>query len=130
MGAASTLSLAITDPAKIAASAGPPPGNPGDNANALLALQNQNIINGQTPLNSYAGLVYKIGNDVCSAVSNQQAGGLVLQQLQNLQGGVSGVDINEEAANLVRYQNAYTAAAQVSSVVDSLLLTTINMVTP
>jgi len=132
VGAAATLALATTDPTKIAASAGPPPGSAGDNtnANALLALQNQNIINGQTPLNSYAGLVYKIGNDVSSALSNQQAGGLVLQQLQNLQGGVSGVDINEESANLVRYQNAYTAAAQVSAVVDSLLLTTLNMVTP
>jgi flagellar hook-associated protein 1 len=132
VGAAASLTVTLTDPSKIAASAGPAPGSAGDNtnANALLALQNQSIIAGQTPLNYYSGLVFKIGNNVSSAENNQQSGGQVLQQLQNLQGGVSGVDINEEAANLVRYQNAYTASAQVSSVIDSLLLTTINMVTP
>jgi len=129
-GAAATLSLATTDPTKIAASAGPAPGNAGDNtnANALLALQNQTIINGQTPLTYYSGLVFKIGNDLSNAQTSQQSGGLVLQQVQNLQGGVSGVDINEESANLIRYQNAYQASAQVSSIINTLLQDTINMV--
>lgn len=129
-GAAAALSVAITDPTKIAASGGPAPGSAGDNtnANALLALQNQNIVNGQTPLNYYSGLVFKIGNHVSNAQTQQQSGNLILQQIQNLQGGVSGVDINEEAANLVRFQNAYQASAQVSSIIDSLLQTTINMV--
>ena len=126
VGAASALAVAITDPTKIAASAD---GTPGDNtnANALLALQNQAIINGQTPLNYYSGLVFKIGSDVSNAQTEQQSSSLILQQVQNLQGGVSGVDINEEAANLIRYQNAYTASAQVSSAINTLLSTTINM---
>ena len=130
VGAASSLSVAITDPTKIAASGGPAPGSPGDNtnANALLALQNQAIVNGQTPLNAYSSLVFKIGNDVSTALTSQQAGSLLLQQVQNLQGGVSGVDINEEAANLVRFQQAYQASAQVSSVINTLLQTTINLV--
>jgi flagellar hook-associated protein 1 len=130
VGAAASLALATTDPTKIAASAGPAPGSAGDNtnANALLALQNQSIVAGQTPLNYYSGLVFKIGNDVSTAQSNQQSGSLVLQQLQNLQQGVSGVDINEESANLIRFQNAYQASAQVSSIIDQLLQTTINLV--
>ena len=41
---------------------------------------------------------------------------------------IPGVDINEEAANLVQFQNAYQASAQVSSVIDTLMQTTINMV--
>lgn len=129
VGAAAALSVAITDPTKIAASGD---GTPGDNsnANALLDLRNQSIVSGQTPLNFYSGLVFQIGNDVASAQTNEQAGSQVLQQLQNLQGGVSGVDINEEAANLVRYQNAYQASAQVVSIINSLLDTTINMVGP
>jgi flagellar hook-associated protein 1 FlgK len=45
-----------------------------------------------------------------------------------LQGGVSGVDVNEEAANLIRFQNAYQASAQISSIINNLLATTINMV--
>jgi len=129
VGAASSLTVAITDPSKIAASAD---GSAGDNANAnaLLALQNQPIAGGQTPLNFYSGVVFKIGNDVSAAQTNQQAGSLVLQQIQDLQGGVSGVDINEEASNLIRFQNAYQASAQVASVINSLLQTTINMVGP
>jgi flagellar hook-associated protein 1 len=125
-GAAANLSVAITDGSKIAASGN---GSAGDNsnANALLAIQNSSIVNGQTPLNAYSSLVFQIGNDVSTAQSNQTAGNLVLQQLTNLQGGVSGVDINEESANLVRFQNAYQASAEVSSVINSLLETTINM---
>jgi flagellar hook-associated protein 1 FlgK len=127
VGAASALAVAITNPAKIAASKD---GTAGDNANAnaLLALQNQAIVGAQTPLNYYSGLVFKIGNDVSNAQTQQQSGSLILQQIQNLQGGVSGVSINEEAANLIRFQNAYQASAQVSSVINSLLQTTINLV--
>jgi flagellar hook-associated protein 1 FlgK len=130
VGAAANLTVAITDPTKIAASGGPAPGSPGDNinANAILALQNQTIAGGQTPLNFYSNLVFKVGNDLSNAQTSQQSGSLVLQQIQNLQGGVSGVDINEEAANLVRFQNAYTASAHVASVINSLLQTTIDLV--
>ncbi|MGB2592273.1 MAG: flagellar hook-associated protein FlgK [Candidatus Acidiferrum sp.] len=129
-GAAGSMSVVMTDPSLIAASGGPAPGNAGDNtnANALLAIQNQDIINGQTPLNAYSNLVFKIGNDVSSAQSNEQSGSLVLQQLQNLQAGVSGVDVNEESANLIRFQSAYQASAQVSGIIDELMQTTIDMV--
>jgi flagellar hook-associated protein 1 FlgK len=129
-GAARSLAVSITNPSLIAASGGPAPGSPGDNtnANALLNVQNQAISNGQTPLNAYSGIVFQIGNAVSSAQSNQQAGGLVLKQLQNLQAGVSGVDINEEAANLVRFQAAYTASAHIASIIDTLMQATINMV--
>jgi flagellar hook-associated protein 1 FlgK len=128
-GASASLAVAISDPTKIAAGQD---GSPGDNANAnaLLALQNQNIVGGATPLNYYSNLVYKIGNDVSAAQANEDSGSAVLQQLQNLQGGVSGVDINEEAANLIKYQTAYQASAQVSAVIDSLLQTTITEFTP
>lgn len=130
VGAAQSLAVAITSGSQIAASGGPAPGSPGDNtnANALLNIQNQVIVNGQTPLDAYSGLVFKIGNDVSTAQSSEQSGGLVLQQLQNLQQGVSGVDLNEEAANLVRFQTAYSASARISGVIDQLIQTTINMV--
>jgi flagellar hook-associated protein 1 FlgK len=129
-GAAANLNVATTDPTLIAASGTPGQYNAGDNsnANALLALQNQNIVAGQTPLSYYSDLVFKIGNDVSTAQTTEQAGSQTLLQLQNLQGGVSGVDINEEAANLVRFQTAYQASAQVAAVINTLLQSTINMV--
>jgi len=126
-GAASQISVAITDPSLVAASADGTPGN-NANANALLGLQNQAIASGQTPLNFYGNLVFKIGNDVGTAQAGQSAGSQVLSQLQNLQGGVSNVDLNEESANLIRFQNAYQASARVVSVINSLLDATINMV--
>lgn len=126
-GAASQIAVAINNPALVAASSD---GTPGDNtnANAILALQSQSIISGQPPLNFYGNLIFKIGNDISTAQSSQDAGGQVLNQLQNLQGGVSNVDLNEESSNLIRFQNAYNASARVVSVINSLLETTINMV--
>jgi flagellar hook-associated protein 1 len=131
-GAAASLGVAISDPTLIAASGTAGAGNSGDNtnANALVALQNSNIVNGQTPLGYYSGLVFNIGNAVSVAQTNAQSTGQVLQQLQNLQGGVSGVDINEEAANLIRFQNAYQASAQVSSIINTLFQSTIDIVVP
>ncbi len=126
-GAASQIGVVITNPALVAASSDGTPGS-NSNANAILALQNQPLVSGQTPLDFYGNLVFKIGNDISSAQTSQQAGGQVLNQLQNLQGGVSNVDLNEESANLIRFQNAYNASARVVTVINSLLDTTINMV--
>ena len=127
VGAAESLAVATTDPSKIAASSD---GTAGDNtnANALLALQNQTIVAGQTPLNYYSGLIFKVGSDVSNALTEQQSNATILQQVQSLQGGVSGVDVNEEAANLIRFQTAYTASAQLSTVINTLLQTTIDIV--
>ncbi|HKN59931.1 MAG TPA: flagellar hook-associated protein FlgK [Candidatus Acidoferrales bacterium] len=126
-GAAATMSVALTDPSQIAASLD---GSAGDNANvsAMLALQNQGIVNGQTPINAYSNLVFQVGNDVASAQSEEQGVTATVQQLQNQIGSISGVSINEEAANLVQYQQAYQAAAQVASVISNLTSTAINMV--
>jgi flagellar hook-associated protein 1 FlgK len=125
-GAALNLTVAISDPNKIAASGN---GTPGDNANAtaLASLQNQNIINGQTPTDYYSNLVFQVGNDTANATSALSAENLLIQQLQDQQGAVSGVSLNEEATNLVQYQTAYNAAARVASVVATLFQTAISM---
>ena len=125
-GAAAQMSVAITDPAKIAASLD---GSSGDNANltAMLALQNQSIVQGQTPLNAYSTLVFNVGNQVSSAQAQAQGAQAMAQQIQNQIGSVSGVSINEEAANLIQYQQAYEAAAQVAAVINNLTSTAINL---
>jgi len=125
-GTAATIALAVTDPSKIAASAS---GAAGDNSNinAMLALQNQSIAGGQPPLLAYSNLVFQIGNDVSTAQSESTSAQAMVQQLQNQIGSVSGVSINEESVNLVQYERAYQAAAQVSAVIDSLTATAINL---
>jgi flagellar hook-associated protein 1 FlgK len=125
-GAASSIAVAITDPNLVAASSDGSVGSSG-NVQALANLQNQNIVDGQTPANYYGGLIYKIGNDVSQANSEQTSVGLVQQQLADQQGAISGVSLNEEATNLILYQSAFQAAANVVTVVDDLLSTVIDM---
>lgn len=124
---AATISVAITDPAKIAASSDATSGN-NDNALALADLQNQAISSGQSVMEMYTGVVSTLGNEVSTATSEQSAGQLVLTQIQNQRSSYSGVSLDEESVNLSRFQQAYQAAAQVLSVINQLTSTTIDMV--
>jgi flagellar hook-associated protein 1 FlgK len=128
-GAAAVMTVAITNPDQIAASSD---GTAGDNGNAtaLANLQNKPIVSGQTAGDYYSNLIDQVGNSVSNATSEQEAVGLVLQQLTNQQASISGVSLDEEATNLVMYQRAYEAAARVISTVDELTSVTINMFTP
>jgi len=127
-GAASSISVAITDPNLVAASSDGSVGSSG-NAQALANLQNQPLVNGQTPANYYSGVIFQIGNDVSQAQSQQTAVGLVQQQLQDQRGAVSGVSLDQEAVNLIRYQGAYQASANVINVINQLLTATLSMTT-
>jgi flagellar hook-associated protein 1 FlgK len=128
-GAATTMAVALTNPNQVAASSD---GTQGDNGNAtaLADLQNATIVSGQTVGDYYSNLVDQVGNDVSNATSEQTAVGLVLQQLTNQQSSISGVSLDEEATNLISYQQAYEAAARVISTVDELNEASINMFTP
>jgi len=128
VGAAASLSVAITDPSLIAASSDGSTGSNG-NAEALYALGSHTIINGQTPSDYYSGVVFNVGNDVSNASAEQTASGLVLQQLNDQRSSISGVSLDEEAANMVQYQSAYAAAAQVVTTINDMLYTVVNMAT-
>ena len=126
IGAASTLSLALTDPALIAASSDGSTGSNG-NAETLYALRNQAVISGQSPTDYYSNLIFNVGNAAANANASQSASSLVLQQLKDQRSAVSGVSLDEEAANMMRYQQAYAASAQVISSINSMMQTVINM---
>jgi len=125
-GAAASLSVALTDPELIAASSDATAGNNG-NIEAMYALRNQTIISGQTPTDYYSTIVFNVGNAAANANAQQSASSLVLQQLKDQRASVSGVSLDEEAANLMRFQQAYAASAQVISTINSMLQTVINM---
>lgn len=126
VGAASSLSVALTDPALIAASSDGSAGSNG-NAEALYALRNQAVINGQSPGDYYSNIIFNVGNAAANATASQSASSLVLQQLNDQRSSVSGVSLDEEAANMMRYQQAYAASAQVISSINSMMQTVINM---
>jgi flagellar hook-associated protein 1 len=125
-GAAATLTLAISDSALIAASADGTPGSNG-NAEAMYALRKQALIAGQSAAEYYSTIVFNIGNSVANSTAQQEASSLVLQQLNNQRSAVSGVSLDEEAANLMRFQQAYAASAKVIAAISSLMEVVINM---
>jgi len=127
-GAAANLAVQITDPALIAASSD---GSAGSNGNVavLSAVQNQAVAGGQTPTDYYSSIVFSVGNDVSNGSAELTSSQLVLNQLQDQRGSISGVNLNEEAANMVQYQRAYDAAANVVTTINDMLFTVINMST-
>ncbi len=128
VGAAATLSVAITDPALIAASSDGTAGSNG-NAEKMYALSSQGIISGQTPTDYYSGIVFNVGSATANALAEQTASTQVLQQLNDQRAAVSGVSLNEEAANLVQYQDAYQASAQVITAIDNMMNAVVQMST-
>jgi flagellar hook-associated protein 1 len=127
-GAAANLSVAITDPSLIAASSDGTAGSNG-NAEAMYALSTQTGIDGQTPTDYYSSVVFNVGNDVSNATAEQAASTQVLQQLNDQRGSVSGVSLDEEAANMMQYQNAYAASAQVVTTINDMMYDVIQMTT-
>jgi flagellar hook-associated protein 1 len=125
-GAASNLSVAITDPALLAASSDGSAGSNG-NVEAMYALRHQAIVAGQSASEYYSRIVFNVGNAVANTNAQHSASQLVLQQLNNQRSSVSGVSLDEEAANLIRYQQAYAASAKVVSTISSMMETVIAM---
>ncbi len=100
------------------------------NAQVMMGLQNVNNINNSTMsiTTLYGSMVQGIGTQSVQASNSQQAATALLQNTTKLVSQVSGVNLNEEAANLVQYQQAYTASAQVINTARTLfnsLLTSI-----
>jgi flagellar hook-associated protein 1 FlgK len=52
----------------------------------------------------------------------------MVHQLENYRESISGVSIDEEMVNLVRYQNAYQAAAKLITTADEMMQTVLNMI--
>ena len=104
----------------------------GDNRNAqkLAAVLGSKVLrNGTqslaTVVAAYVGTVGLQTNQAQSGASAQQT---VLSNAQTAQQSVAGVNLDEEAANLVRFQQAYAAAAQVIKVADSLFQSLMNAI--
>ena len=101
----------------------------GDNSNALqlAGLKTQQIINGtQTLQNFYGGMVAQVGVSSRQADANLQVEASLLQQAEQYRENVSGVNLDEEAANMLRYQQAYQASAQIIKIANDVFTTLIN----
>lgn len=107
-------------------------GAAGDNTNALkLAdLRNQNLLDNGTATYQadYGQLVANVGAQTHQADVSRNAQQTMLNQITDQQQSVSGVNLDEEAANMQRYQQAYQAAAQMIATAGTLFQTLLQAV--
>ncbi len=126
-GVAASLTLAISNTNDIAAAASA--NSHGDNSNILrmIALQTDKTLGGGTDSyqSAYAKLVNQIGSTTRQLEATSTSAATIQKQAERAMQDVSGVNLDEEAANLIKYQQAYQAAAKVlqlaKQMFDSLL---------
>jgi flagellar hook-associated protein 1 FlgK len=137
-GVAATLAVnaaIVADPRRVAAaavSAGSPPAAPapGDAtvAGLIADLRNGRILGGgtQTVSDFYAAIVGTVGSDSRQAQEMAVNEGLVVDSLKQRRESTSGVSLDEEATDMIRFQHAYQAATRVITSMDEMLDTLIN----
>jgi flagellar hook-associated protein 1 len=103
-------------------SAGAAGGAASDNSVALAIR----ALRGGTVDTTYSGLVRQIGSDVQTATSANTTAASVLTSITAQRQSVSGVSMDEEMANMIRFQRGYQAAARALTTMDDLLNTLIN----
>lgn len=94
----------------------------GDNRNALAlaALQTSAALGGVTLQQAYGGLTSTIGNKSREMQVAADAQTNLVSQVQAARESVSGVNLDEEAADLIRFQQAYQAAGKMLGIASTL----------
>jgi len=104
----------------------------GDNRNALLmaGMQTDRLMNGGASSfnDAYGEMIAGVGNMARGARISSEVQQQVLEQSKAERSSVAGVNLDEEAADLVRFQQAYQAAARIISVADEIFQTLIGAV--
>lgn len=117
----------LNDVLKIAASADGTSGN-GEIALKISELSTLQVLNGKTFSDIYSELLNQIANDKKSADLNFHAGELVLANLDQQKLTYAGVSLDEEMANIIKFQRSYDASARLIKVADEMLKTLIELV--
>lgn len=106
-------------------------GGVADNRNALLlaGLQTQNTLAGGTTTyqGAYSQLVSFVGNKTREVEVTAKAQASLVSQTRQAQQSMSGVNLDEEAANLLRYQQAYQAAGKMMQIAATLFDTLLSL---
>jgi len=99
----------------------------GDNRNALViaGLQSQKLLKSgkQTFQDNYAALGSEIGSVSKNAKTSMEASEALLEQSTTRVLATAGVSLDEEAANLIKFQQSYSASARVITVAGELFST-------
>ena len=90
------------------------------NAIALLALRDAALVDGHTATDAYALAMSDVGVRVQSGRTAADLSGAVSAQANAALGAVTGVNLDEEAARLIQFQQSYQAAAKMLQVAQTL----------
>jgi flagellar hook-associated protein 1 len=117
----------MKDPNRIAAAgAGQATGN-NSNAIAMANLANQNIVDGQSPINFYSGFVTTLGSTVSQVQTENAAENASVTQLQTQNNALSSVNLNDKAASMMMIERSYQAGAKVFAMLNTLMGSAINL---
>jgi len=102
----------------------------GNNALTIARLSEEKVLSGNsaTTEDYYAGLMGNLGVKSAEARSMTANQELLVEQIEVQQSSYSGVSLDEEMTNLIKYQHAYEAAARLVRSVDEMMQTVIEMV--
>lgn len=95
------------------------------NASAMLGLRDVALFDGGPLTDGYAGLISQIGIRTQSANYAADVSGNIAANLERDRTAVSGVNLDEEAAKLLQYQQAYQASAKMIQIAQSIFDTLI-----
>jgi flagellar hook-associated protein 1 FlgK len=116
------------EPERVAAAA-TADGAPGDNANAvaIAGIKNSQLIGSATLDDYYSALVGDVGLTARVSSDFLHHKKVMTAALEEQRQSVSGVSLDEEMLNLIKFQHAYEAAAKLVTTVDEMLETVIQM---
>ena len=94
--------------------------NDNTNGNLMAGIKQEGIVYSTDSVRNsitedYADMTSALGSAVMSATTDLQAAQAKCEQSQNLFSSAAGVNLDEEAANLIRYQQSYSACARIIS---------------
>ncbi len=103
------------------------PGN-SDIAKQIARLAtNTSFLDGQTPTGFIAGYLGKIGNLSKEALNGDKTTGLISDQLQSQRESIMGVNLDEEAISLIKFQKAFEASSRIVNMTNEILSTIVNL---
>ena len=107
-------------------------GNANGNANQLAALESTPLapLGGMTLTQYFGQITSNIGQENQTATNNQTSQQQVLAQATTLVNQASGVSLDQEAVNVLQFQRAYQASAQVLTVINTLADSVLNLIPP
>lgn len=128
--AAKRLSVALTSPSSVAASS-TRAGIPGNDANALalVALQHRQhaTLDAETFHDAYRNTAAGLGVQAQAANRDQEAQEILKDQIETLRAQVSGVSLDEELVNLIKYQRGFEAASRLVTVTNEMFETLLSL---